>query len=70
MKPFGLYTNMPKGARLAIGIFFVLFYTAVGVAFIVCDSLHYLPTWVCIAFGCLLIVYGLWRGYRLYKGMN
>jgi len=58
----------PKGFRLAFGIFMVLFYLAVGVVFIL--NLFGIPhEWISIAFGCILIAYGIFRGYRLYKGI-
>lgn len=57
----------PKGFRLAFGIFMVLFYLAIGISFIL-NLFKINSNTLSIAFGCLLVVYGVFRGYRLYKG--
>lgn len=59
----------PKGARMAFGIIMVLVYEGVGLLFIfnVFDIISY--TVSCII-GAFLIVYGIFRAYRLYKGIN
>lgn len=59
----------PKGARMAFGIIMVLVYVGVGLLFIfnVFDIISY--TVSCII-GAFLIVYGIFRAYRLYKGIN
>lgn len=59
----------PKGARLAFGIIMIIIYVGVGLLFIfnVFDIINY--TVSCII-GALLIVYGIFRAYRLYKGVN
>ena len=63
------YGNMPKGGRLIFGIFMVIVYVAVGLLFIF--DIFNIGNVVISAFvGGLLCVYGLWRGYGLYKGMN
>ena len=61
--------SVPKGGRLAFGILMVIIYVGVGLLFIfnVFDIFNY--TVSCIV-GAILCVYGIWRGYRLYKGMN
>lgn len=68
----GNYDNRPqapKGARLAFGIIMIIIYVGVGLLFIfnVFDIINY--TVSCII-GALLIVYGIFRAYRLYKGVN
>ena len=63
------YGNIPKGGRLVFGIFMVIVYVAVGMLFI-CDVLNIGNSVVSTIVGCLLCVYGVWRGYRLYKGFN
>lgn len=62
-------SNSPKGMRLAFGIFMIIVYVGMGVLFLtnVFDIVNY---GVSIAIGVLLCIYGIWRGYRLYKGMN
>lgn len=61
--------RLPKGARIGIGVIMVIIYLAVGLLFI----LNIFDIWnraVSCSVGGLLILYGIWRGYRLYKGMN
>ena len=62
----------PKGARIAFGIIMVLIYLGVGLLFIFkvgvfdffnSDIASYIV-------GGLLILYGIFRGYRLYKGVQ
>lgn len=61
--------NMPKGARLVFGIFMVIVYVAVGLLFIF-DVFNIDNTAISVTVGAVLCVYGVWRGYRLYKGLN
>ena len=64
------YSNQqPKGMRLAFGIFMILVYLAVGILFIL-NIFNIDNNTISIIVGALLCVYGVWRGYRLYKGMN
>lgn len=58
----------PKGFKLAFGIFMVLFYVAIGIVFLL--NLFKIEVGISIAVGCILIVYGIWRGYRLIKGLK
>ena len=62
--------NIPKGGRIVFAIFMILVYLAVGLLFIFdVFSLGLHPA-VNYSVGGVLCAYGLWRGYRLYKGMN
>ena len=61
--------NMPKGGRLVFGIFMILVYVAVGLLFIF-DVFNIDNVAVSASVGGVLCAYGVWRGYRLYKGMN
>lgn len=61
--------NMPKGGRLVFGIFMVIVYVAVGLLFIF-DVFNIDNTAISVTVGAVLCVYGVWRGYRLYKGLN
>lgn len=61
--------NMPKGARLGFGIFMILVYLGVGILFIV-DIFRIDNLAVSLTVGILLIIYGIWRGIRLFKGWN
>lgn len=58
-----------RAMQLWFGIFMVLVYVGVGLLFIINFFEYFIASRVisyCI--GGLLCVYGLWRGYRLYKG--
>lgn len=61
--------NMPKGGRLVFGIFMVLVYLAVGLLFIF-DVFNIDNVAVSASVGGVLCAYGVWRGYRLYRGTN
>lgn len=59
----------PKGARLAFGILMILVYLGVGLLFIF-NVFDIVNTTVSYVIGGILIAYGIFRGYRLYKGVN
>lgn len=59
----------PKGMRLWFGIFMVLIYLGVGLLFIF-DVFSIDNTAISCVVGGLLILYGIFRAYRLYKGTN
>lgn len=61
--------NTPKGMRLVFGIFMILFYLAVGFLFIF-DVFSIDNTAISCTVGGILIAYGIFRGYRLYRGSN
>lgn len=61
--------QVPKAARLWFGIFMVLVYLGVGLLFIL-DIFNIDNKTISIVVGSLLMVYGVWRGYRLYIGSN
>lgn len=68
----GEYDNRPqapKGARLAFGVMMIVIYVGMGTIFILnmFDIASY--TVSCII-GVILVLYGIFRAYRLYKGMN
>lgn len=69
MNNFDNNNQTPKGARLVFGIFMVLVYLAVGLLFIF-DIFNIDNTAISATVGGILCAYGVWRGYRLYKGMN
>ena len=61
--------NMPKGFRMVFGIFMILVYLAVGLLFIF--NVFDIWNWaVSASVGGVLCAYGLWRGWRMYKGSN
>lgn len=55
--------------NLIFGIIMVLVYLGVGLLFIF-DVFSIDNAVISNVIGAILIVYGIWRGYRLYKGMN
>ena len=59
----------PKGARLVFGIFMILVYLCVGLLFIF-NVFSIDNTAISCSVGGILIAYGIWRGYRLYRGWN
>ncbi|MBD5208695.1 MAG: hypothetical protein K2G11_07210 [Muribaculaceae bacterium] len=59
----------PKGARIVFGIFMVLIYLVIGTLFIL-NIFNIDNQTISIIVGALLVVYGVWRGYRLYIGSN
>lgn len=61
--------NLPKGGRVIFGIFMILVYVGVGLLFIF-DVFKLENTAINCSVGGVLCAYGVWRGYRLYKGMN
>ena len=61
--------NLPKGGRLIFGIFMILVYVAVGLLFIF-DVFNIDNIAVSASVGGVLCAYGVWRGYRLWKGSN
>lgn len=61
--------NLPKGGRLIFGIFMILVYVAVGLLFIF-DVFNIDNVAISASVGGVLCAYGVWRGYRLWKGMN
>lgn len=61
----------PKGARLAMGILMVVVYLGVGFLFIFqVGSFNIIDPTVNYVVGGLLILYGIFRAYRLIKGIN
>lgn len=61
--------NLPKGGRLIFGIFMIIVYVAVGLLFIF-DVFNIDNVAVSASVGGVLCAYGVWRGYRLWKGSN
>lgn len=59
----------PKGARLAFGILMIFIYVGVGLLFIF-DVFRIDNNAISYTVGGILIAYGIWRAYRLYKGIN
>ncbi len=61
----------PKAMRLWFGIFMVMMYVGIGLLLIIANqTFEIFKPAISIVIGVLLCLYGVWRGYRLYKGMN
>lgn len=54
--------------RNVFGIFMVLVYVGMGVLMFM-NFFHLIP-WVTYTIGTLLVLYGIWRGYRQAKGLD
>lgn len=63
------HPGAPKAMRLWFGIFMVLIYIGVGLLFFF-DVFGIDSNAISYTVGALLILYGIFRGYRLYKGSN
>ena len=61
--------NLPKGGRLIFGIFMIIVYVGVGLLFIF-DVFNIDNVAISASVGGVLCAYGVWRGYRLFKGSN
>lgn len=59
----------PKSVRLWFGIFMVIIYVSVGLLFLR-DFFQIGNPGISMTIGVILCIYGVWRGYRLYKGIN
>lgn len=68
--------NTNAWLRLIFGIFMVLFYVAMGVLLftpvfnVLFDGLSAGIAWIRYLVAVVLIIYGFWRGYRLWKGVS
>ncbi|MDE7381725.1 MAG: hypothetical protein K2N03_06320 [Muribaculaceae bacterium] len=61
--------NGGKTARLIFGIFMILVYIGVGICFIL-NYFNIDNTAISATVGGILCAYGVWRGYRLFRGLN
>ena len=61
--------GVPRGARFIFGIFMILFYIGVGLLFIF-NVFNIFDRAISATVGGILCLYGVWRGYRLYRGSN
>lgn len=60
-----------RPVAIAFGIFMIIVYIGVGVL-LLCNTFEWDPsfTWVRIVIGILLIIYGVFRGYRQFAGTD
>lgn len=61
----------PKSMRIWFGVFMIMVYVGVGLLLIIANRTFQLftPT-LSIIVGALLCAYGVFRGYRLYRGLK
>lgn len=65
-------SNMPRTMRNVFGIIMIIIYVAMGVLFL-CGAFPQLSgnwAWLRWVGGILFIVYGVWRAYRQFKGID
>jgi len=65
---------IPQGALLAMAIFMILVYIGMGIMFFI-DLFGWtkmVAPWPALNYACgvILVLYGIYRGYRLYKGIG
>lgn len=65
-------SGTPMAMRTIFGIIMILVYLGVGVLFLVgfFDPLFGGMPWVKWVLGILLVIYGIWRGYRQFAGLD
>lgn len=57
-----------KIIRITFGILMIAIY--LGMGYLMLSNFFEVPRYVSLSLGILFIVYGIYRGYRLYKGMD
>ena len=57
-----------RSIAIAFGIFMIIVYIGVGVLFLV--DFFNISHWVNIVLGVLFIIYGIFRGYRMFSGVD
>lgn len=65
-------SNMPRLMRNIFGVIMIIIYVSMGVLFLM-GAFPWLSgswEWLRWAGGALFIVYGIWRAYRQFKGID
>lgn len=57
------------GFRIMFGLFMIFIYVSMGVL-VLMGYFDWLPRWAQYGLGTLFIIYGLWRGYRHFAGID
>lgn len=57
-----------RPVAIAFGIFMIIVYVGVGVLFLI--NFFNITHWVNIVLGVLFILYGVFRGYRMFAGVD
>ena len=67
-------SSIPQGILIAMGIFMVLVYIGMGTMFFIdlFEWATYASPWPLLNYACgvILVLYGIYRGYRLIKGLS
>lgn len=65
-------TGTPQTMRNIFGIVMIVVYIGVGVLFLTGFFNTIMPAWPWLKWvvGILLIIYGIWRGYRQFTGID
>lgn len=65
-------TGTPKSMRNVFGIFMIIIYVGVGILFFCGVFNNLFPTWTWMRWLCggLFTVYGIWRAYRQFTGID
>ncbi len=61
--------NAPYIMRIIFGIIMVIVYIGMG-ALMLLNFFNWSNPMICYAIGGLLVVYGIYRGYRQFKGID
>lgn len=62
-------TGTPSKMRYVFGIFMICIYIGMG-CLVLFDFFKWEWQWLRWTAGSLFLIYGFWRGYRQFKGMN
>jgi len=68
----GTGNNGGKTARTIFGIIMIIIYVGMGILLLI-NYFSWMDNgwqWLRLVGGCLFIVYGLWRAYRQFKGID
>lgn len=57
-----------RSVAIAFGIFMIIVYIGVGILFL--TNFFNIAHWINIVLGVLFIVYGIFRGYRMFAGVD
>lgn len=65
-------TGTPAVMRNVFGVIMILIYVGVGILFFIGFFDILFPTWTWVRWvgGCLFTLYGIWRAYRQFKGID
>lgn len=64
--------SAPATMRLIFGVFMIIFYVAIGVLILTGTIFDFSGNWEWLRWtaGIILVLYGIWRGYRQFAGTD